>query len=334
MPWRAIRPKKPNPYHVLVSEAMLQQTQVATVIPYFNRFMKQLPTVQALAEADEQQVLKLWQGLGYYSRARHLHATAKRIVADHGGKVPNDLDALLDLPGIGRYTAGAIGSIAHNLPVPILDGNVARVLSRWFAIREPIDDAKVKDRLWSLAEEVVDPDDPGDFNQAMMDLGAMVCSVKQPACLMCPMAGNCEAASEGIADELPVRAPRRKPTAVTHTVVAVHRRDTWLFERRGQKGLWANMWQFVTCEDPVPDIAVWVNNHTGLRVAKPKQAGSFTHQTTHRTIRFELFQAQATGGRLRPKVGQWRKLTQLEDLPMANPQREVVKLLKLSHRSG
>ena len=140
MPWRARKGRTPNPYHVLVSEAMLQQTQVATVIPYFNRFMDALPTLRDLAEAEEQQVLRLWQGLGYYRRARNLHAAAKLILRDHGGQVPDTVEALLKLPGVGRYTAGAIASIAHNRPAPILDGNVARVLARLFLIEQAIDE--------------------------------------------------------------------------------------------------------------------------------------------------------------------------------------------------
>ena len=174
MPWRALKGRTPNPYHVLVSEAMLQQTQVVTVVPYFQRFVGAMPTVCDLASAKEQEVLRLWQGLGYYRRARNLHAAARVIVRDHGGQVPDTVEALLNLPGIGRYTAGAIASIAYGRAAPILDGNVARVFARLFLIEQPVDAPETRKTLWRLAEELVPPKRPGDFNQAVMELGALV----------------------------------------------------------------------------------------------------------------------------------------------------------------
>ncbi|MEZ6191711.1 MAG: A/G-specific adenine glycosylase [Phycisphaerales bacterium] len=189
LPWRADKSETPNPYHVLVSEAMLQQTQVATVIPYFNRFIEALPTVDDLAAADEQAVLRLWQGLGYYRRARNLHAAAKAIQQEHGGKVPDTIEALLKLPGVGRYTAGAIASIAYGRPAPILDGNVARVLARLFLIEQPVDAPKTRNTLWQLAEQLVPDKRAGDFNQAVMELGALVCTKVNPSCEACPLSG-------------------------------------------------------------------------------------------------------------------------------------------------
>lgn len=335
LPWRAVHPAKPNAYHVLVSEAMLQQTQVATVIAYFQRFTQRFPTVTALASADEQDVLKLWQGLGYYRRARNLHAAARVIVDEHDSQVPTTVEQLLKLPGVGRYTAGAIASIAHGTPAPILDGNVARVLARWFAIEQPIDDAKVRDELWTLAEALVPRDRPGDFNQAMMELGALICSPKSPGCLLCPIANHCDAHSQGLAQELPRRTPRKQPQAVTHLAIAITRRGDHLLQQRPATGLWSNMWQLPTLEGqpgeatPTDDaIADWCRQSLGLNVELAPTIQQFTHQTTHRTITFVLREANAVTGRLRPNVGQWRNLAKLDDLPLPNPQRKMVKLLQ------
>ena len=227
LPWRAAAEGtggRADPYHVLVSEAMLQQTQVATVVPYFCRFAAALPEVTALARASERRVLRLWQGLGYYRRARHLHAAAKRIVSAHRGQVPADVEQLLQLPGVGRYTAGAVASIAFGRRAPILDGNVARVLARWLALAEPIDRAETRRRLWAAATQLVPARSPGDFNQGLMELGALVCTPRTPRCRACPVAALCQGQRAGLADTLPHRTERRTPTTVTHHVVAVSRR--------------------------------------------------------------------------------------------------------------
>jgi A/G-specific adenine glycosylase len=328
MPWRS---DPPNPYHVLVSEAMLQQTQVATVIDYFNRFVDRLPTIAALADADEQLVLRLWQGLGYYRRARHLHSAARRIVTQHAGRIPTTAAELLQLPGVGRYTAAAVASIAFKQPVAVLDGNVARVLARWFAIDRSIDDAPVKAELWSLAESLVPQHpraSPGDYNQAVMELGALVCTPRQPQCLACPVASLCRAHALGRADDLPVRHTRRKPVAVTHHVIALRRGRKLLFEQRPPDGLWSNMWQLPTAEAvPEVDLPAWLAARVGLTPPKLQRIATFTHQTTHRTIDFVLWSAPAPGGRGRPTVGTWRTPSDIDDLPLPNPQHKALSLL-------
>lgn len=335
LPWRK---ETPDPYHVMVSEAMLQQTQVATVIGYFNRFIEALPTVHALAAAEEQQVLTLWQGLGYYRRARGLHAAAKLIVQEHAGQVPNTVDKLLKLPGVGRYTAGAIASIAHGLAAPIIDGNVARVLCRLRAIREPADDPQVRDQLWGLAAALVPGDAAGDFNQSMMELGALVCLPRQPQCLICPIASHCEANRLGLVDELPVKVARRKPVAVAHHVVAIQSRGQWLFEQRPGVGLWSNMWQLPTAEelslpalagDATTVIQSWLHETRGLSVEELHEVNSFRHQTTHRTIQFTLWRGKLVGRRPGLRENQsWRKLNDLADLPMSNPQKTMIRTLQ------
>jgi len=373
LPWRpepgpgnAVRV---NPYHALVSEAMLQQTQVATVIPYFERFVGELPTVRHLADADEQRVLRLWQGLGYYRRARNLHAAAKVIVADFAGEVPADVATLLKLPGVGRYTAGAIASIAHGSRAPIVDGNVARVFARVFHLESPIDSPAVQKRLWALAEQLVPDRSPGDFNQALMELGALVCTPKNPCCLTCPLRNLCGANERGDAERLPVKLPKKKPRAVTHIVVAVRRNGKYLFEQRPASGLWSKMWQLPTREDATPEaipttansrrvrrggcaktaektnaegrapasgaakkdatdsVAAWFAERFGITPGPLSIAYDFTHQTTHRTIRFVVLTADATAGRTRPGTGRWLRLDQLDDLPLPNPQRTAIKHL-------
>ena len=330
LPWRN---DPPNPYHTFVSEAMLQQTQVGTVIAYFNRFIEAFPTVNALAAADEQKVLHLWQGLGYYRRARNLHAAAKKIVAEFGGEVPRTVEELLELPGVGRYTAGAIASIGHGERAPILDGNVARVLARMYGLREPIDEKKTQAELWRLAGELVDPKSPGDFNQAMMELGALVCTPKSPGCLVCPWKPRCQALERGLVDELPVKTPKKKPVEVEHLVAVLENRGQYGFAKRPEKGLWSNLWEFPTLElkkgqaGTLGQLKEWLEETVGLRVSGLKEIGEFRHQTTHRTIRFRVFrgtsadQGDARGGL------KWKSLGSVDELPMSNPQRRVKQMV-------
>lgn len=347
LPWRVARGSRPDPYYTLVSEAMLQQTQVATVVDYFQRFMAQFPTLRSLAQADEQQVLRLWQGLGYYRRARNLHAAAKRIANQHGGQVPDDVEQLMTLPGVGRYTAGAIASIAFGRQAAILDGNVTRVLARWYAINKPIDDPIVVKKLWSLAQELVPSGRPGDFNQAMMELGATVCLPlpKSPRCDACPVAGQCRAFTQGSVDSLPVKVSRPTQQRVTHHVVAIERRGSYLFQQRPNTGLWSKMWQMPTVEAPTRPMGParlrqWVEDQFNLKTpppcpphlpsSPPHRVGQFTHATTHRIIQFVLWHTQIQSGRLPRGTGQWRRLDRLDDLPLPNPQGRVVQMLRQS----
>lgn len=354
LPWRS---DEPVAYHVMVSEAMLQQTQVATAVNYFLRFIDAFPTVQALAKADEQQVLALWQGLGYYRRARGLHAAAKLIVSEHDGVVPDSAAALLKLPGVGRYTAGAIASIAYNRPEPIVDGNVARVLARVFAIDLPTNEPAAVRVLWQIAKQLVSAakGNEGHFNQAMMELGAIVCTPRSPACLVCPLAVSCQALDKGLVEQLPVKTQRRKPKAVDHHVIAIESAGKWFFEQRPSVGLWSNMWQLPaaqeldlstqTAEDASNDaqsqnqhhaerLANWLATSRQIKAVVYQNVGSFTHQTTHRTIAFTLWRAKLIGKKTtRSKKAQelqstaWRKLDDLADLPLSNPQKRMVNML-------
>ncbi|MEM6506191.1 MAG: A/G-specific adenine glycosylase [Planctomycetota bacterium] len=330
LPWREMNGRPVNPYHVLLSEAMLQQTQVATVVPYFHRFIEAFPTIHVLAEADEQRVLTLWQGLGYYRRARNLHASAKKIVEDFAGEVPRSVGALLQLPGIGRYTAGAIASIAHGTRAAVVDGNVERVFARLMLIEEAINAPETKRRLWQIAESLVPKRSPGDYNQALMELGATVCTPKLPQCFVCPVRPHCRGVQEANPETLPVKLPKKKPKEVTHIVIAIERNGKYLFEQRSSEGLWANMWQLPTVEDTEDEVEAraWTESRFGITIRKPEPTTVFRHQTTHRTIRFVLLKSGIQAGRLRAKSGFWHRLDRLDHLPMSNPQRVCLKHLR------
>ncbi len=239
LPWRQTR----DPYAIWVSEIMLQQTQVKTVIPYYDRWLAQLPTIADLAKADQQTVLKLWQGLGYYARARNLHRAAQQVVQHHGGSFPTELNQVLQLSGIGRTTAGGILSAAFNQPIPILDGNVKRVLSRLIALELPPN--KAINQLWQISEHLLDRQHPRDFNQALMDLGATLCTPKQPACLICPWNQHCRAYQNNMQNELPV-SETRAPIPRKQIGVAVIWNDCGqiLIDRRRQEGLLGGLWEF------------------------------------------------------------------------------------------
>jgi len=242
LPWRRTR----DPYHIWVAEVMLQQTQVATVIPYYERFLARFPIVEALAAASLDEVLKLWEGLGYYARARHLHAAARRVVERFDAKLPGTLDELLSLPGIGRYTASAVLSIAAGQDLVAPDGNVRRVLSRVFAIGEDVTRGAGQRRLLRLAASLLPPGRAGDFNQALMDLGAQVCTPRAPLCDQCPLAQGCQAHELGQEERFPVRRPRRPSPhyVVTAGVVWNHGGDRFLVTQRPPEGLLGGLWEF------------------------------------------------------------------------------------------
>ncbi len=329
LPWRAPPGSAPgtliNPYHVLVSELMLQQTQVATVIPYFNRFVQAFPAIENLAAADEQAVLRLWQGLGYYSRARNLHKAAKAVVAN--GRFPDTLEGLLALPGVGPYTAGAIGSIAFGLRVPLVDGNVIRVLSRLDGIEtDPRTPAAVK-ALWQRAEKLVPADRPGDFNSALMELGATVCTPKKPACLICPWNQVCLANARSLTEIIPpVKKTKATPQVVCKTYAIVDKSRRWLIEQRPATGRWASLWQLPTEDPEMPGHRVRIPKGIELR-----KAGTIRHQLTHRSYTFELWLATGVTRdtvKTPPGASAWVDRKSLANYPLPKPQLDMVKILE------
>ncbi|MBS11499.1 MAG: A/G-specific adenine glycosylase [Gemmatimonadetes bacterium] len=248
MPWRGSQ----NPYHILLSEFMLQQTQVATVIPYFERFTHALPTLADLARADLDDVLRLWEGLGYYNRARNLHKAARAIIDDHDGHVPDDFDQLLSLPGFGPYTSAAVASIAFSRPHAVLDGNVIRVLSRLGAIDDDVTAPATKKAHQQHADDLLTVGRPGDHNQAMMELGATVCKPRQPLCDACPVAGHCAALSLGRVDEIPRKAKRAARPERHYGALIVRKGDEFLISRRKADGLLGGLWEFPSIETKSP----------------------------------------------------------------------------------
>ncbi|MDX9871279.1 MAG: A/G-specific adenine glycosylase [Clostridia bacterium] len=241
LPWR----ENPAPYRVWVSEIMLQQTRIDTVIPYFHRFMAALPDITALAQAEENVLLKLWEGMGYYARVRNMQRAARAMLARYNGEVPASYPQLLGLPGIGEYTAGAIASIAYQIPVTAVDGNVLRVMARLLACREDITQNSVRKSLRSAVESMLSKERPGDFNQAMMDMGATVCLPNTlPRCELCPIREGCAGYAQGIAADLPVKTPAKRRTIQQRTILVIISRGKALLRQRPAAGLLAGLWEF------------------------------------------------------------------------------------------
>lgn len=238
LPWQ----ENKTPYRVWISEIMLQQTQVNTVIPYFQRFMQHFPNLIALANAHEDEVLHLWAGLGYYSRARNLHRAAKMVAAKYAGQLPETIEGLCELPGIGRSTAGAILSIALNQPTPILDGNVKRVFARFHGIMEPVNEKRVENTLWDIASQYMPTDQAAEYTQAMMDLGATLCTRSKPACTRCPLIESCVAHQQNIVTLLPKKKVTRALPVRTATFVIIKKGKQILLRKRPPTGIWGGLW--------------------------------------------------------------------------------------------
>ncbi|MFO0949855.1 MAG: A/G-specific adenine glycosylase [Isosphaeraceae bacterium] len=302
LPWRADR----DPYRVLVSEMMLVQTTVAAVVPYFERFLRRFPDVRALADADEADVLKAWEGLGYYRRARQLHAAARAVVERHGGRVPDDPEALRELPGVGRYIAGAVLSFAFDRPAPILEANTQRVVARWLAWPGDLKSPATQARLWEAAGRLVPETRAGDFNQAFMELGALVCTPRSPRCLVCPVSADCLARARGKQDELPVVAPRPAPLEVVEACAVVRHGGRLLLLQRGAGGLWEGFWEFPTVHvsgaDPAgrresqgneTDVAKALSRLTGLDLEVGPSSRTLRYVVTKHKVRLEVHEAEA-----------------------------------------
>ncbi len=321
LPWRRTR----DAYRVWVSEVMLQQTVVKAVVPYYLAFLQRFPTVDRLAAASEDDVLALWSGLGYYRRARNLHAGAQHVVR-HGGHFPRSLEAALRVPGVGRYTAAAVLSIAYDMALPVVDGNVRRVFSRLFALRGA---RWHSDRsFYALAEEWLDPGSPGDWNQALMELGATVCTPQKPNCSRCPLRGHCQARARAEVERFPENRPQRRPVKVALAAAVIERNGRVLLVRRRPGKLLGRMWEVPQTSldgQAAPDLARELAERHGLRVALGTALGQVRHAITHRRIRIDTVSARLLSEPPRdPAHFRWARRSELETLPISSMTRKIL----------
>jgi A/G-specific adenine glycosylase len=332
LPWRRDR----DPYRIWVSEVMLQQTQVATVIPYFERFLAAFPTVADLARAPQEDVLRLWEGLGYYRRARHLHEAARTLAREHGGAIPDDPEALAALPGLGQYTRNAVLSQAFDRRLPILEANSQRVLSRLCGRRDDPRAGPARRWLWQAAEDLLPARRAGDFNQALMELGALVCTPAAPRCAACPLAARCAARQSGSPEDFPARTPPPAPTLVEEAAVVIRRGQRVLLARRPADATrWANLWEFphgtLTDGETHEQAAVrLVRELTGLEVRLLPELATVRHGVTRFRITMVCFQAEHLAGSFQSAFyaeSAWLAPKRLADYPVSSPQRRLIRTL-------
>lgn len=327
LPWRA----HPDPYAVWVSEIMLQQTRVETVIPYFERWMVRFPTLQALAEASQQEVLAAWEGLGYYSRARNLQRAAQVVMSEYDGQMPVDAHLLRKLPGVGRYTAAAIASIAFGRDEPALDGNIRRVLARAFDISQPAHSAAGERRLWELAAAHLPPGRAGDYNQALMELGATLCTPHAPDCPSCPLSRLCQAYALGVQEQRPVTTPRPAIPHYQVTAAVIHRDGLVLLARRPSHGLLGGLWEFPggkqkEGEDLPACLRREIYEELGSSIEVGEPFGVYRHAFTHFRITLHAFRCRLVAGEPQPLEAaevRWLPPNELIDYPMGKVDRQI-----------
>lgn len=338
MPWRRTR----DPYAIWISEIMLQQTRVTAVTPYYLRFLERFGAVEVLARARLDTVLKFWEGLGYYTRARNLHKAARKIVRDFNGKLPNTAEELQTLPGVGRYTAGAVASIAFGLDEPVLDGNVTRVLCREFRISEAPKDEAVQQTLWRLARRLIPPGEAGDFNQAMMELGATICLPRNPRCDECPIRPLCRAYRYNEQAKLPRKADK-KPLP-HHTIVAgvIRRGARILIDRRKPEGLLGGLWEFpggkVEPGETLPAaLRREVREEIGIEIAVGQEIAVVQHAYSHFRITLHAFECECKRGTARPiqcDDVKWVTVKQLSQFAFPKANHRILELLLLKSKKN
>jgi len=334
LPWRG----STNAYRVWVSEIMLQQTQVETVRDYFLRFVQEFPTVYDLAEAEEQQVLRQWEGLGYYRRARQMHAAARQIVDVHGGELPRDVESLQQLPGIGRYTAGAIASIAYNERAPILEANTIRLLSRLLGYREDPTKGPGQRLLWQTAEEILPRKKVAQFNQALMELGSLICKPINPACPSCPIARLCAAHEAGLQKKIPLAKPKTEYTSLFEAAVVLKKNGSVLLRQCIAGERWAGLWDFPRFEIDEAEgeardreIVHKVHELTGITCEPGPRMKTIKHGVTRYRITLDCYLAQFVSGRARStkqKPVRWVRMSELAKYPLSTTGRKMARLVK------
>lgn len=340
LPWRSDH----SPYRTWISEVMLQQTQVDTVLPYFRNWMTRFPTIESLAAADEQEVLTMWEGLGYYSRARNLHRAAKSVVAEMNGQIPDTLEALQDLPGIGPYTAAAIASIAFNVDVPSVDGNVRRVLARLFDVKEPARSTEGEKILKSLAQAHLPTGKAGMYNEALMDLGATICMPKGPHCEQCPIAAYCLSFQQGVQEQRPVKLPRKKVPHLTVTAAVIQQDGRVLLAQRPAHGLLGGLWEFPggTMEEADEDLERCLQREIaeelGVAVHIDAPFGRYQHAYTHFKITLHAFLCQLGPNEIPQSLAHdgiaWASLAELSAYPMGKVDRLIANRLVKEGQDG
>lgn len=320
LPWRDIN----DPYATFVSEMMLQQTQVKTVIPYYLRFLKELPNWKSLAKTKEEKVLKLWEGLGYYRRARNLHATAQMVMRDYNGKLPDTLEEITKLPGVGPYSAGAVLSIGFQKPFPVVDGNVIRVFSRLFILRGNLKAGEGHQKVWDLAKNLISKERPGDFNQAIMELGATLCLPDNPKCLLCPFQSQCGASQKGLQSELPEMPKSQEAVEIWMAAFSIEQKGLFLVKKRSQEEKWLKgMWEFPSVEGKTFEDARLKLEKELKTKSDSRPSLEVRHQITHHKIRLRFFQSIPPKNPKLPKDFKWVTGKELVQLPFASAQNKL-----------
>ncbi len=325
MPWRRTK----DPYRVLLAEYLLQRTRVASGTPYYERFLARFPDIASLAAAPESDVLRAWEGLGYYRRARNLRAAAQIIVRDHGGRIPSDAATLATLPGIGPYTAGAVASIAFGEPVPAVDGNATRVLSRLFRVDADVTTAAGRARIAGIASDLVDPHRPGDFNPALMDLGSTVCTPLRPSCEVCPLEDVCLARDAGVETRLPRTPPRRRAETAQVAFAYVRARGRTLLVRRPDSELLGGLWSFPggeigTCRSRAAALRRLVASQTGVPVEVHEAVAPIAHTFSHRRWSGAVFRCVPRGPANHEAAARWVSDTESARLPLVPSHRKLL----------
>jgi A/G-specific adenine glycosylase len=332
LPWR----QAADPYRIWVSEVMLQQTQVATALPYYQRFLERFPSLDHLAGAELAEVLKAWEGLGYYGRARNLHRAARQVADEHQGRLPEARPRLRALPGVGDYIANAVLSMAFQQPLAVVDGNVLRVLARLMRLKAPVNLPASRPLYQEQADRLLDPACPGDFNQALMELGALVCTPRRPACAQCPVSDDCQAFQCAATGAFPVRAPRAPAPHATMVTAVIRRRKRLLVARRQAAGLLGGLWEFpgaalLPDEDPLAAGERIAKAVTGLNVVGLSRLGRVHHAYSHLRVTHEVLLGASPRGAVRlagPEAFRWVRPGEMAELAFPRVQQKIFALLK------
>jgi A/G-specific adenine glycosylase len=337
LPWRRTR----DPYAIWVSEIMLQQTRVETVIPYYQRWLEQFPTVGHLAEAEEDQVLTLWEGLGYYRRARYLHQAARQLCEETGGNIPADPDQLQELPGIGSYTAAALASIAFGRDEPAVDGNIRRVITRYYDIGTVIHAAETERVILRMAQSGLPAGRAGTYNQALMELGALICTPRSPACEDCPIREGCLARQRGVQDQRPVRKPKKTPPHLQVTAAVFQEEDRVLLAKRKPGGLLGGLWEFPggkqhQGENLRDTLTREIREELGVEIEVEEPFGRYQHAYSHFSITLHAFRCSLLGRDIRladHTEWAWVPSSQLDEYPMGKVDRQIAERVQMEYQA-